>query len=610
LKWSTATSRTGARLACATGALVVLALAAQAFGAAEGGGVSRGGARTIELTGGEALRGVTLPDSLIVAGTDSVFVDRNPLVRGADYVFDAAARRVDFIGEIPDSAHVLISYLRLPPGIPVEYRRAVMASPTALPPGFSEGARLVERPREGAEASAISGLRVGGAKTFGITVGSDRDPSLEQSLRLSVSGRVGRDVRVNAYLSDQNTPLVPEGDTEELRALDRVLVEIEGENASARMGDYQLVVEGGPLARVRRDVAGAMATGRVGPADILLAGASSDGEFRSLTFRGVDGRQGPYLLTDASGASGVAIVAGSESVWIDGERARRGRDNDYVIDYSVGEIEFTERRPVTSDNEITVDYEYALSDYDRSLYAGRVTMGGEGPASGGISYFHEADDRNSPLSLVLTEATRTILEAAGDDASLAHDSGVDSVGVGEGDYDLVSPGEFMFVGADVGTYLLSFERTEGGDYTFDYDVGHYVYVGQGEGEYRLGRSLPLPTSLGLLAADGRIDLPSEGSVVAGAALSDFDRNTFSDIDDRDNAGNAEVVSGAVPRLTFGGERGGTLGLSLDARRVGGSFRGIGRFRDVRYEEKWELEGLAVPPEELMVEGEADVALAH
>ena len=87
---------------------------------------------------------------------------------------------------------------------------------------------------------------------------------------------------------------------------------------------------------------------------LLLAGARTKGEFASITFRGIEGKQGAYLLTDRLGNAGVSVVAGSERVWLDGERLKRGKDNDYVIDYRAGEVEFSERRPITAESEITI----------------------------------------------------------------------------------------------------------------------------------------------------------------------------------------------------------------------------------------------------------------
>jgi len=583
-----------------TAAALLLAATASAAGTVSGGGV-----RSLALSGAEAASGVVLPDALVISETDSVWIDGTPLVRGEDYGFDESGTLL--LAEAPDEgASVLVRYRYLPFRLEPVYRRALLDSSVRREEGPDDAAPLV--PVAAPAPPARGGLSVGGAKTFGITLGSERDLRLEQSLRLNVSGRIAKDLRVNAYLSDQNTPLVPEGDTEELRTLDKVLIEIEGEHVAATMGDYELDIRGGALSDFSRELTGAMIRAGTRGAEVTLAGARAAGEFTTLTFRPSEGKQGPYLLTDDGGATGVTVVAGSEKVWLDGESLRRGRDNDYVIDYASGEIEFTEKRPVTSDNEVTVDYEYGTGAFERDVYGGRASaslLGGA--ASVGVSFFREADDRDAS-TVALGDDDVSILAAAGDDVSLAHDDGVDSVGVGLGDYSMLEPGVFEYAGADSGEYDLDFERSDGGDYAYDYASGHYVHVGEGEGDYVLGQRLPMPEEHQLAAVDGRWDFARGAFVEAEAAVSSLDLNTFSDLGDDDNLGNAAVVSAGLPAVSSGVFGGVTLELEGRARRVGGKFRGVGRYREVGYADRWSLEGLALPDGELVAEGVSKLTL--
>lgn len=320
---------------------------------------------------------------------------------------------------------------------------------------------------------------------------------------------------------------------------------------------------------------------------------------------GVDGKQGPYLLSGSGGDDVTIIVAGSERVWLDGVRLRRGRDNDYTIDYAAGEIRFTERRPVTSDNEITVDYEYSLTDYDRDVYGGRGTLSMlGGRALLGAGFFRESDDVSSGTGSALSEEQRDILSAAGDDAGLARDDGIDYVSEGGGDYVLTEDGHFEYAGSGEGDYSLSFERVDSGDYDYDYALGHYVFAGQDSGDYDLGRELALPIDHVVAEVDGRLSLGSEGEAALQAALSSYDRNRFSDLDDDDNLGSAVALDAATPALSVGGDL--LLDASVSARRVAGNFRGVSRYRNVDYQERWELTGLALPEQEELLEAGASV----
>ncbi len=557
------------------------------------------------MTGRDLVDGsAALPDSLIVAGSDTVLVSGRPVVRGVDYHLDVSTSVLRFFHDLPDTARVSLSYLYIPGALARGRRYAVLDAADELPAVFAARESLVGlRVPEADRTPVASGLRIGGAKTFGVSVGSDRDLKLEQSLRLNVEGQVARDVSVRAYLSDQNTPLLPEGDTEELRSLDKVLVEIEGKDVAATMGDFVLDLTSGSLLSMRRELAGAMVTGERGPLSVLIAGAQASGEQTTTTFVGVEGKQGPYLLANSSGAVGVTIVAGSERVWLDGALLRRGSDNDYVIDYASGELQFSETRPITAESRIEVDHECAASDFARDVYGGDAALrSSDGRMELGVAYFRESDDDSSPSSVDLSDDDLALLASAGDDIELAHDDGVDSVGYGNGDYEQLPDGTFEHAGADSGSFELDFERFDGGDYAYDYVSGHYYYVGEGEGTHRLGRQLPLPAEASLLALDGALRLGGGGFVEAEAALSTYDRNTLSDLDDEDNLGNAGVVRLEAPPLT-----GGLLGTSrvtasATGRRVAGNFRGNGRYRETGYEDSWEIRGLDLPTAELAGEG--------
>src|SRR6185436_17275051 len=106
----------------------------------------------------------------------------------------------------------------------------------------------------------------------------------------------------------------------------------------------------------------------------------------------------PYpLLAPAIGESNEGIVAGSEAIWLDGARLKRGADADYVIDYGASTVTFTIHRPITAQSRIAVDFEAASSRYRRSLYA--ASTQGNVPGRGGwyANYVSEGDDPSNPI---------------------------------------------------------------------------------------------------------------------------------------------------------------------------------------------------------------------
>src|SRR5262245_58641601 len=176
------------------------------------------------------------------------------------------------------------------------------------------------------------------------------------------------------------------------------------------MGDFFLDGLPGEFGRLSRHLQGVRGTARAGGAQWNVAAASAKGEKQSLEFRGTDGSQGPYeLQAHALGSDVNGIVAGSETVWLDGARLKRGAEDDYVMDYGAGTITFTVRHPITGASRIAVDFEAATSRYRRSLYAATTEGGSKDRDSWYATYVSEGDDASHPLGADLTPRDRQVL---------------------------------------------------------------------------------------------------------------------------------------------------------------------------------------------------------
>jgi hypothetical protein len=150
-----------------------------------------------------------------------------------------------------------------------------------------------------------------------------------------------------------------------------------------------------------------------------------------MAFAGVEGRQGPYSLTDRDGATGITVVAGSEQVTVDGARMTRGEGADYAIDYERARLTFSNRRPISSASRIVVEYQYALTRFRRSL-----TTASAGWQHGAWALhaqaISETDDGGRPITGSLDANDRLQLAQAGDSLALAP-----GAVPGVGDYDSV-----------------------------------------------------------------------------------------------------------------------------------------------------------------------------
>jgi hypothetical protein len=303
-----------------------------------------------------------LPDRFVLTGSDTARVRERVLVPGRDYFLDAAAGEFRLNTELAPGDTVRLSYRALL--LPLAGASGVLV-PRMVPPRPQGSDTSFARPEGSAPAGAgTAAVRAGGSlpgaapapgaslaftgnKTVAVDFGNTRDLALRQSLDLHATGRVAAGVDVLAVLSDRNTPVSTEGSTRELRELDKLLLEIKGPGAGATLGDLSVSEQRGTFARFNRELSGVAAQGRVGGLDGAAVLAGVKGVFVSRQFNGVDGVQGPYVLSDDDGRTGIAVVAGSETVWLDGVRQARGETADYSMDYDRGTLTFSARRLVS-----------------------------------------------------------------------------------------------------------------------------------------------------------------------------------------------------------------------------------------------------------------------
>ena len=574
-------------LAAALGAAVPAAGAAPAFTRDPGCGV-------MVLALRQGALAYRLPRGFLGASGDSVWSRAFTLVRGRDYVLDPLRGELRLLrSELPgDTLWVAACWLLEPPPLDVQYQAY---RPLEEAAADSAAAPLPAPPRRAATArtpgeSGGAALTLTGNKTIAVDFGSSQDAFLRQSLDLAVSGTLAPGVELTGVLTDRNTPLSAAGATQDLQSLDRVLVELRAPRASATLGDLTLDTRQGEFGRLERRLQGVRGTWQAGAAGFEAAAASAAGEYRRMQFFGVEGRQGPYTLTDRDGREGITVVAGSEVVTLDGERLVRGESADYAIDYERAQLTFSNRRPITFASRITVEFQYAVNRYRRNFAAvgGRWERGGRRLFTQVVT---EGDDQGRPLDQTLGEEDRTVLAFAGDSAARAIGGGVTA---GGGDYDTVQVAgatAYAFAGPDSGAFAVRFTRIgEGrGDYADSTVVAGrtiFRYIGPGAGAWTVGRGLPLPESHQLWSGGAGL-VAGPLSVEVEGALSRFDRNTLSARDDGDNAGAAAhaavALEGALPGSAPRG-----AGLSLAARAVGERFTPFDRLEAPFAEEDWGL----------------------
>ncbi len=518
-----------------------------------------------------------------------------------------------------DSGAVLIVHYRvLDLGLQEVYARRRVAEEE---PDTLGRIRLIEIPTEGERNTSplfgSSQLTRRGSITRGLIAGNNRDVSVESGLRMELSGPITEDVTVQAVLTDENTPIQPEGTTQQLSDFDRVYIQLDASIGQARLGDVDLSLQGSEFAAFSRKIQGAAvqanlpAFGLIAGGHVNAAGATTRGIFQSQDIAVIEGVQGPYRLRGQQGEEFVIVIAGSERVYLDGVLLTRGETNDYVIDYATGEVTFTPRRLVTAERRLTVDFEYTTSRFTRTLLVGEGEVGlwrgadDQARARLGVSVLREADAATFGAELGLSEADLDAIAAAGDAPVLV--DGAERV-----EYDPQSA-FVQYVRADTlfsgQIYPIFVPATALADSVFRVrfssvpaGTGQYIrsgqvingilfkWVGPTGGDYIPFRLLPKPVLRQMVDVRGVVQ-PINGLEIFGEwAGSTNDLNSISDVSSADDTGQAYLAGVRLLPLPliFGGSDMGRLSATVRQRRQGDAFAGFDRTRPVEFNRIWNL----------------------
>lgn len=471
-------------------------------------------------------------------------------------------------------------------------------------------------------------LQRSGSITRGISAGNNRDVTVESGLRLQLAGEVADGVNIQAVLTDENTPILPEGTTQRLNEFDRVFIEIAARPGTAQLGDVDLRFQQSEFAKFSRKVQGISLFGDLpdpespvlGGGNMAVAGATARGIYRTQEIEPIEGVQGPYRLEGAAGERFIIVIPGSEAVYLDGRLMERGESNAYVIDYATGEITFTANQLITADNRLTVEFQYSAGLFTRSLLATDGTArfwqrpDGSARARFGATFLREADNREFNADFGLTPADSLLIVGAGD--ATATRSGAEPVEFDpeapyvqylRQDTTLVSGQvDTIFVALDaeplpgMEVFRVRFSRIAGGSYV---RVGRtvngilYEYRGPGMGDYAPIRLLPRPKQQRLVDFRGGLSPIKHLDIFGEWARSLNDENRLSSLDSADDQGDAYLAGLRLHPISIMVEerKFGTLAAQYRRRFTGDNFASFDRTRPIEFGRRWNLTGPGIDP---------------
>ncbi len=447
----------------------------------------------------------TTPNEIIVIGTDTVQVGERVLDH-SEYVFDHTHCRVWLLAKPRAGTVVTVKCRCLRFTQPTrDQARAVIQTQLAAAADSSVVAVIDT-------ALPEQGLGIFGSKTIGVSFGGPEGGGIDQATRVTVSGEA-EGIRVEAEISDQSSPIPVEGTTRDIEELDRLLISLKARSWQGSFGDVDILVPAGPFGRIERRTKGALVSGQAGDARVTVGYAAPRGQFGRVKLSGVDGSQGPYLL--APDGRSATLVPGSETVYLNGRRMVRGWDADYTIDYSTGELVFTDRNIIDRQSRIEASFQHVVGDYQRT---GTAVVADYRPTTFdfGLGLFRERDDRSRNLALDLSPEEQEYLASLGQDTSRAWLPGETYVGPGKGSY--VREGDHFRYSPDSGDYAVRFTLVGDsvGDYLYDDTLFAYHYVGPGEGNYAARVRVGLPEQNEFVFARVGLNLSHFSTRVEGA----------------------------------------------------------------------------------------------
>lgn len=451
--------------------------------------------------------------------------------------------------------------------------------------------------------STESDLQQRGSLSRGIIVGTNQDFALESGLNFELSGKLTDDVTISAVLTDKSIPIQPDGTTQNLKEFDKVFIQVQAPNTTIEMGDVDISLEKSTFAKLNRRLQGASGYNTTDFTDLSAAASVVRGVFKSVRLQGLEGVQGPYRLTGNENEEFVIILAGTERVYINGEQVQRGEEGEYIIDYGLGEIYFTNNLLIKDETRIVVEYEYIDQNFNRTLVAAE----GQGNLLNnrfkiGATVIRQADGNNLLSQQTLTESDIDILRQAGDDRNAARVSGAERVDPNEengnvlyAQVDTVVNGQTFTIfknapGSDGAVFRVRFSKV--GEFQGSYRrTGTSVngllfeWVGPNQGDYEPFRNLPAPIEQQMAALNSSYQINKNVRLFGEWAVSDYDQNRFSNLDDGDNTDHSYLGGIRVDSLKTGT---GMFSMKAERRYSGSNFEFFERTRDVEFDRKWNL----------------------
>lgn len=395
-----------------------------------------------------------------------------------------------------------------------------------------------------------SDLSKSGSITRGISIGNRQDVVVNSDLNLQLDGILFDNFKIKATISDKNIPLQPEGNTQQIQEFDKVFIQLYNDKTKITAGDFDIISPKTTFFKTNKKVLGTQVEYKINFSKKMqfstnTSVAITKGKFTRLNILPIDGNQGPYRLTNENGDANIIIIGGSERVFVDGVLLSRGINNEYTIDYNLGELTFTSKKIISREEKIVIEFEYTDRHYSRTLLSS-FNQWQNNNLKVDFHIYSEQDMKNQSIQPELTNDQKKILKEAGNQFDLMTSPAFDSVSfntnqvrykmidtlVDGNTYDSIfvystHPDSafyavsFTFMGENNGDYILLNNTINGRIFTWIAPES-----GKKRGSYNPIYKLVPPQKKQMIL--GKIDyqISKKSAINIELAFSNFEKNTF------------------------------------------------------------------------------------
>ena len=458
------------------------------------------------------------------------------------------------------------------------------------------------------------GLDKSGSISRGVSFGNNQDVIVNSNLNLQLSGKLNNNIDILMSATDNNIPIQPDGNTQQLQQFDKVFIQLSDNRSKLIAGDFQLLRPASYFMNYNKRAQGLnFGTGfqinelkKKNVNKIMVSGAVSKGKFARNQIQGIERNQGPYKLKGNENETYIIVLSGTERIYIDGQLLQRGQENDYIIDYNTAEVRFTPKILITKDKRIIAEFQYSDKNYARSLVQFSDELEME-KLKLRVNLYSEQDAKNQPLQQQLSSEQKLLLANVGDSIQNAVIPSIDSVAF--------SSSLVLYRKKDTTVATVLYNNVY--EYSTDPSVAYYQlsfsFVGSGNGNYnqvnigtngkvfqwvaplsgvKQGSYEPVillisPKQKQMATISGEYNISKGSKLYIETAASNNDVNTFSKSDKTNDDGYALKLNYEnVAPLSRKDSSTWNFKTTVNYEFVNKDFSPIERYRAVEFERDW------------------------